>query len=688
MSSSAAPSATVASACASHHHKPSFSRFTTAPAGYSATQEGVPHSPRDESPQISNCSSPDGSRSSSRRRDSFGSIKEDVDGVAQSFVDTHIDHPPNEEPAKPNVSEMLQQAPDFCCPCGGFLGWKQIRLGGKSLSRSYSDLRALGSLQTRGWAWETAPALSDARPSFSKELKPPQPQQLQPVQQLEPQETQPPRRTSALERLPPEVLDVIISDLAVDIPPNGFTPRNVDLVCCLLASRTLHAATLGVLYRNMTFPHSIVFSKGLNHLTQYPALGTLVRRLDFSHFTSVGLGRTKQMNAEIQNLTSRTLLQCLNLLPNLRECLLQEHVEGDISIEILQKLFFGLPNMNAIDFCGCSTQSFSTIFLEALTTVSPLPPTLPNLKRLSLHECSSLSAEAFELLLPRLVNVTHLDLTHTLVTEEALLSIPKTARITHLSLSRCTRLRGNTLVHFLTTHPAVRDSLVFLNLLTDATRYRTLDEDHLHALLPKLPSTLRSLNLGGAKVSSEHTRLLLPLTKHLDELGLSSADLTAKDLNTFFAPPSPPPSHLTGEQDDQMAIDQPPAPPASEWVPPSLAYMDLNKVPQLTIGTIFNTNTCLLLSQQSYPLQVIEFGDKIIAPLRERTKNTKSSSGWMIRELGRRGWYVRDPDSMPSRLSDDGSRSWKMGARWWGMRKIPVAVGDVGGIYGHYMFKK
>lgn len=103
---------------------------------------------------------------------------------------------------------MLQQTPDFCCPCGGFLGWKQIRLGGKSLSRSYSDLRALENLHTRGWAWETPPALSDAR-SSQKELKPPQkqqPQRLQPVQQLEPQETQPPRRTSALERLPQEVL--------------------------------------------------------------------------------------------------------------------------------------------------------------------------------------------------------------------------------------------------------------------------------------------------------------------------------------------------------------------------------------------------------------------------------------------------------------------------------------------------
>ena len=582
----------------------------------------------------------------------------------------------------------MQQDPDFCCPCGGFLGWKQIRLGGKSLSRSYGDLRTIGSLQTtRGWAWETPPALSNPRrPSFVKEVKE---SETKPHFKRQP-------GSSSLEKMPPEVLrmfallfdfrpqtnngaDQIISNLAVDIPPNGYTPRNVDLIASLLASRTLHAATLGVLYRKLTFPHSIIFSKALNHLSQYPALGTLVRRLDFSHFTSIGLGRTKQMNAEIQNLTARTMLECLNLLPNLRECLLQEHVEGDISLEVLQKLFTGLPNLNAIDFCGCSTQAFSAIFMEILTSDPGMPRTLPNLKRLSLHECSTLPAEAFEILLPRLVNLTHLDLTRTHVSEEAILSIPKTARITHLSLSRCTRLRGNTVVNFLTTHPAVRDSLVFLNLLTDATRYRTLDEDHIHALLPKLPPTLRSLNLGGAKVNSTHTHLLLPLTKHLEELGLSSADLSPKDLNTFFAPPAPPQS---------PEMDEKPASPALGWAHPTLCYLDLTKVPQLTIGAIFNTNNCLLLSQQSYPLQVIEFGDKIIAPLRERTKTTKSNSGWMIRELGRRGWYVRDPDSMPSCELDDGSRSWKMGARWWGMRKIPVAVGDVGGIYGHYMFKK
>ncbi|KAL4921769.1 hypothetical protein BDW62DRAFT_208322 [Aspergillus aurantiobrunneus] len=624
--------------------------------------------PRNDSPAAqsrdssrnSSCSSPNRSKTSSRR-ESFGSIKEDIDGIAQSFVDTHIDHSHKERP-KPDAFDM-QHAPEFCCPCGGFLGWKQIRLGGKSLSRSYSDLRALGNMSARGWAWEETPTIATPA-SKTPETK----------------EQKPEPGSSLLEKMPPEILGKqplhqIISHLALDVPPNGYAPRNVDLIACLLTSRTLHAATLSVLYRNMTFPHSIIFSKALNHMSQYPALGTLVRRLDFSHFTSVGLGRTKQMNSEIQNLTSKTLLDFLDLLPNLKECLFQEHLEGDMSAEIISKLFTGLPNLSAIDFCGSSSSSFATIFQQALTSGPGLPLTLPNLRRVSFHECSGIPSSSFEILLPRLVNLTHLDVTHTQISENALFAIPETARITHLGLSRCIRLGGPRVVEFLTTHPAVRNSLVLLNVMTDASRYRLLEEEDVHKLLPKLPATLRSLNLGGAKVISDHTEALIPLTKHLEELGLSSADLSAQDLSRFFSPPQP-----AGESPSGSA--------ATPWVPSSLCYLDLTKVPKLSVGTVFNTNSCLLLTKQSYPLQVIEFSDKLITPLREKPKNTKSSPDWTVRELGRRGWYVRDPASMPDTPIDDGSRSWKMGARWWGMRKIPVAVGDVGGLYGHYMFKR
>ncbi|KAL4782842.1 hypothetical protein BJX76DRAFT_349071 [Aspergillus varians] len=633
-------------------HKASFS---TGPA-----RNASPSAQSRNSSRNSSCSSPNRSKDSSRR-ESFGSIKEDIDGIAQSFVDTHLDHSHKERP-KLDVPDM-QNAQEFCCPCGGFLGWKQIRLGGKSLSRSYSDLRALGNMNARGWAWEESPTI--AAPTSKT---------------LETRGHGPKPGSSPLEKVPPEILGEhpyyqIISNLALDVPPNGYAPRNVDLISCLLTSRTLHAATLSVLYRNMTFPHSIIFSKALNHISQYPALGTLVRRLDFSHFTSVGLGRTKQMNSEIQNLTSTTLLKFLDHLPNLKECLFQEHLEGDISAEVISKIFNGLPNLSGLDFCGSSSSSFSTIFHQALSSGLGIPLTLPNLRRISFHECSGIPSSAFEFLLPRLINLTHLDVTHTQISEEALFAIPETARITHLSLSRCIRLGGPRVVEFLTTHPAVKDSLVFLNVMTDPSRYRLLEEEDVQGLLPKLPTTLRSLNLGGAKITSAHTEALIPLTKHLEELGLSSADLSPQDLSRFFAPPQ-----LTGETASGSE--------ATPWQPSSLCYLDLTKVPRLTVSTVFNTNSCLLLTKQSYPLQVIEFSDKLITPLREKPKNTKSSPDWTVRELGRRGWYVRDPASMPGTPIDDGARSWKMGARWWGMRKIPVAVGDVGGLYGHYMFKR
>ncbi|KAE8549314.1 hypothetical protein EYB25_007834 [Talaromyces marneffei] len=593
------------------------------------------------------------SRSSSRVS-SFGFVKEDVEGIAQSFLDTATTTRAKEgSEDNTSVVDMMaavDQMPDFCCPCGGFMGWKQIRLRGRKMSKSYSDLSLLGQRSSSmGWMWDTA----STRPTIKQVY-------------MEVEETQP---GLTIEDLPIEVLVQIISYLAVELPPNGYTPRNVDLIACLLTSRTLHSATLSVLYRHITIPHSVIFSKLLKHITHYPALGTIVRRLDFSHFTSVGLGRTRQMNAEIQNLTSKTLLQCLDLLPNLMEGLFQEHLETDIDTAVVQKIF-GLPKLRAVDFCGCSSQTFSTKFLEAFTMNSSIPLVLPLLKRVSLHECSGLPSAVFEKLLPRLVNVTHLDLGRTQVTETALLSLPTSAQITHLNLSKCLRLSGPQVVNFLTTHPAVTESLVYLNLMTDPSRYRLLESEDVTNLLPVLPSTLRSLNLNGARITTEHVPLLVPLTKHLEELGLSGADLSPSDINSFFVPQDPEAEKW--------------------WQPPALHYLDVSKVTSITLQTLYNPKLCVLVSPRSLPLEVVELGEKLITPLRDRTKSAKSS-GWSLRELGRRGWYVREPvkvDGADAWTIDDGSRSWKMGARWWGMRKIPVTVGEVGGLYGHYMFKK
>jgi hypothetical protein len=457
--------------------------------------------------------------------------------------------------------------------------------------------------------------------------------------------------------------------LVVDIPPNGAEQRNVDLVSCLLTSRTMFAATLTVLYRHVTIPHSLIFSKFLAQITSHPHLGAIVRRLDFSHFSSVGLGRTRRMNAELQMVTATTLARCLDLTPRLREFLVQEHVDGDMDERVLTKLFCDMPLLRAMDFCGCSSSSFREAFSRVVNALNPLLPKTMTLQRLSLHECGTIPTAALETLLPRLDRLTHLDLSHTLVTPSALSRIPHTARLTHLNLSKCSRLSGDAVVKFVTTHPAARQSLVYMNLAADPSRFRLLSEADVANLLPAVPPTMRALNLNGAKVTPRHLALLQPLARQLEELGLGYSELSLNDIQSLYCP---------------AMTDN------SAWVQPTLHYLDLSGIGSITPSALLSSS-CILLRPQTLPLTVLELDAKTVAGLRERASSRgRSGSGWLVRDLGRRGWYVRDRStSAHGAVQSDGDRrDWKMGALWWGMRKVPVAWSDVGGLYGHYMFKR
>lgn len=365
--------------------------------------------------------------------------------------------------------------------------------------------------------------------------------------------------------------------------------------------------------------------------------------------------------------------------PRLREFLVQEHLDGDVDERILRKLFGGLPLLRALDFCACSSTAFWTAFTRLFDPAVPFRPTTSfQLERLSLHECGTLPPSVFEALLPRLPRLTHLDLGHTSVSGSALLRLPRTARLTHLNLSRCTRITGQAVVAFVTTHPAARDSLVYLNLLADPSRYRLLNEADVTQLLPNLPPTLRALNLNGAKVNSRHIPLLRPLTAHLEELGLAYAELSLADIQSFYHPPAP----SVATVDDEDAMDHVTSDEAI-WHPPSLRYLDVTGVTAATPSTLLSTS-CALLRPSAYPLDVLELSPKAVTGLRERT--SKGRSGWVVREFGRRAWYVRTRPEDSS--TEDDRRSWKMGSLWWGMRKIPVARSEVGGLYGHYMFKQ
>lgn len=462
--------------------------------------------------------------------------------------------------------------------------------------------------------------------------------------------------------------DGIIAQLALDIAPTGYAPRNVDLVSCLLTSRTIHVATIRTLYSHVTIPHSTIFSKFLKHVAEHPGLGMTVRRLDLSQFTSVGLGRTRQMNTEIQNLTSKTLVQCLDLTPLIQEVLLQEHLDDDLDELVLKKLFSDLPRLRAVDFCGASSASFQTALSSTISSLADFPSHMLGIRRLGFHECFTINSSTFEALLPRLPYLTHLDLAHTHVTDKALMSIPDSANLTHLNLGRCSQISGDGVVRLIHTHPAF-SRLIYLNLSCDAARFRLLGEPNVELLLQALPATLRSLNINGARIKASHIAALLPLTKHLEELGIGFADISMRDINSLFRPPP-----VTSPSED-----------AVPWMPPALRYLDLTGIASVSQASLFNSS-CTLLGPATVPLEVLELSDTVISTLRG-CKATNKRLGWVVKDLGRRGWYVREPQpGQPG--GTNGRRSWKMGARWWGMRKVPVAWGEVGGLYGHYMFKK
>ena len=589
-------------------------------------------------------------------------------GTAQSFLESVNNSTALQyESADPADSATEIGACSCCCRCGRAPKWNPQGPRGRR-SKSYTALRT-GISELSGWDWEppkyAEPIVLDVVKAFGPGEAP---LERLPAEILGERELIPCRATGHANELN---ADEIIAQLALDVPPSGYTPRNIDLVSCLLTSRTIHVATVNTLYNHITIPHSSIFSKFMRHLTEHPGLGGIVRRLDLSHFTSVGLGRTRQMNAEIQNMTSKTLLRCLELTPAIQEVLLQEHLDDDINEDVLGKLFFGLPKLRAVDFCGASSTPFVDSVSATIAGLVATPSMTLGIRRLGLHECFTLPSSALEGLLPRLPQLTHLDVSHTRITDKALASIPDCANLTHLNLGRCTQITGRGVVDFLCTHPAV-NNLVYLNLYCDIARYRLLLASDVDRLLPAIPASLRSLTLSGAQIRSSHIPLLRPLTKHLEELSLGFAELALHDINALVQPPA-----ASSEEQELPS-----------WAPHSLRYLDLTGIPAISQASLFSS-ACTLLAPSTAPLEVLELGDKAISALRE-CKNTNKRLGWVVKELGRRGWYVREPERQADQQGSTvgGRRGWKMGAIWWGMRKVPVAWGEVGGLYGHYMFKK
>lgn len=591
-------------------------------------------------------------------RTSFSSIREQtVSGLAQTFTQSRISSlagrrggavsptSPTDETAVFDDGasyEDLDDDGDFVPPLtkpasrlnavwypsvAGLRGWKKISLRGKLASRSFEDLRqaGLGVWDDPADAWDCNGDSADVQTQAEAQDA---------VAGLAP-----------FERLPAEILASIIGLLFIELPnpSNTLMSRNKDLISLLLTSRTIYQSTLGILYHHVTIPRSPVFRKFLNTISTYPALGAKVRRLDFSHFKPDFTVSHNQRHS-VRNLTPETLARSLELMPFLREFLVQEHVDTEVSADVLNKLFFELPRMQALDFAGCSSALFKDAFVSLLPHAWPAELTI---RRLSLHRCMTLPSSVLETILPRLARLTHLDVAATRITNAALESIPHTARITHLNLARCSLLSASTVINFVQNHPAAKE-LVFLSLSTNAVNNQLLSADDVSALLPILPLTLRSLSLKGSSMDAAHIPLLQPLTLQLEELAIGRLSV----------------AHLQ---------------PLLAHEGHTIRYLDLTDLneQELSLSTIFNDRNSLLNAGRR-PLEVIEFSELAHKRL-ARSQNALTMTGWVAKEIQSRCWIV-------SLHSSDGHRAWKMGAKDWGMRKLPMAVAEVGGMFGTYMF--
>lgn len=367
------------------------------------------------------------------------------------------------------------------------------------------------------------------------------------VEQEQPEVTRLRDSYSPLLSLPVEILHRIIELVYYDDNTNSINANLETFSKTIpLLLKTVNALSLRFLYKYAVFnrPHS--FEKFLRNLIRQPDLGRYVEFIDFQTFTSIGLGRTGRMNQEIQMVTSETIAHALLLIPNLIEFLASENIQDDLGVAVLDNLFNHQPKLQALDFCGASSESFARAFQELeidqphseiIVGQTVERRKLENLFKLSFHDCSNLPVDVFAKILPHLQCLRRLDLTHTSINSTILVaSVPVTAQLTHLSLARCSRLTTKDLINFLVNHPSVANHLLqWLNLQIDSNVVSPLSDVYLLYTLQHLKAdNLRYLNLGGLPVDTRVLRTIKKRFIKLESLIVSHSVLEMSDIMEYL----------------------------------------------------------------------------------------------------------------------------------------------------------
>lgn len=319
--------------------------------------------------------------------------------------------------------------------------------------------------------------------------------------------------------LPPEIVYEVLTyqfqDLMSNDHPNNpekfHSNLRIFLRSNLTVNKTFYHVCKVLIYRYLNFTSARGFYKLLETLRQSPELVRYVQVADFEELTSIGLGRTGEMNKSIKNLTNETLWEFLWLTRgSLREFLASEHIQGDLDERIINFLLKPGTILSVVDFCGSSHDKFTETFTGAVNNLyrdgQPIDYNY-QITSLGLNDCTTIASSTLGKLLATLPELQKLDLGHTSIDDRTIInSLPHLKGLTHLSLSMCSQLTPRGVLEFFSYHPAVTDvdnstTLQWLNVQVHP-HSSSWSDVQLMFLLKRLcryghNKTLQYLNIGG-----------------------------------------------------------------------------------------------------------------------------------------------------------------------------------------------
>ncbi|KAI0087297.1 hypothetical protein BDY19DRAFT_954985 [Irpex rosettiformis] len=320
---------------------------------------------------------------------------------------------------------------------------------------------------------------------------------------------------------------------------------------------------------------------------QDPHPGRLIHHLDFTHFRTIGMRRSLEEGVTGRFVTPERLLAILKGMPYLLAFGGTEYMDGALTTSVLQELLLrgshsygrGRPSrgrglfivdhsdpeeedrerrrdyveLKALDLTGCISAVFTKAMQEFVTahllpqpsedqdsdaedlrersrvrfsTPPDEPLVFAGIRRLGLRGMKSIQTQYLQPFVLAFPFLTHLDLSCTRITPEALeaLGASTTMHLKSLALDRCDRLTSESIRQFLVESP-VTTGLEELSLYGDSTFPSPLTEDDMEALFSTAPcfksGRLQYLDISSTPVNKYILlQVCAPQTK-LRSLGLS-----------------------------------------------------------------------------------------------------------------------------------------------------------------------